>query len=52
MVNALLFSASKFNPLKEPKILAECTLTVLGLEKAVGKTDNETAMNVFNKLSA
>ena len=52
IVNSLLFSASKFNPFEEPHLLAECTLTVLGLESAIGKTDNDTARKVFDKLSA
>ncbi len=52
IVNSLLFSASKFNPFAEPQLLAECTLTVLGLEKSIGKTDNDTARKVFEKLSA
>lgn len=50
MVHSLLFSSSKFNPLKESKILAECTLAVLGLDDVIGKSDSETAMKVFNKL--
>ncbi|MBR3307889.1 MAG: hypothetical protein IKI75_11650 [Lachnospiraceae bacterium] len=50
MVNALLFSASKFNPLKQPRLLAITALKVLGVEDAIGKTDAETAMRVFTKL--
>ncbi len=52
MVHSLLFSASKFNPLTQPRILAECTLTILGLDDCIGKTDNETAVKVFNRLKA
>lgn len=52
MVHSMLFSASKFNPLKESRILAECTLTILGLEDCIGKSDNETAIKVFNTLKA
>ena len=52
IVNSLLFSSSKFNPLEETRLLAECTLTVLGLESSIGKTDNDTARKVFDKLSA
>ena len=50
MVHAILFSASDYNPFEEPRILAKCTLAVLGLEDAIGKTDNETAVSVFKKL--
>ncbi|MBR4528929.1 MAG: hypothetical protein IKO80_01495, partial [Lachnospiraceae bacterium] len=50
IVHSLLFSASKFNPLKQPRLLAECTLTILGLKDAIGKTDSETAEQIFNKL--
>ena len=50
MVNALLFSASDYNPLEEPQILAKCTLMVLGLEDCIGKTDSDTAMKVFKTL--
>ena len=52
MVHSMLFSASKFNPLKESRILAECTLTILGLEDCIGKSDNDTAIKVYNKLKA
>ena len=50
MVHAILFSASDYNPFEEPRILAKCTLAVLGLDSAIGKTDNETAVSVFKKL--
>ena len=50
MVHAILFSASDYNPFETPRILAKCTLAVLGLEDAIGKTDNETAVSVFKKL--
>ena len=52
IVNSLLFSSSKYNPFEETRLLAECTLTVLGLESAIGKTDNDTAKRVFEKLCA
>ena len=52
MVHSLLFSSSKFNPLEQPRLLAECTLTIMGLSDCVGKTDNETALTIFKKLSA
>ncbi len=50
MVYSLLFSSSKFNPLKASRILAECTLTVLGFEELIGKTDSDTALKIFNGL--
>ena len=50
MVNSLLFSASDNNPLKQPKILAEVALAVLGLEDLIGKTDAESAQKIFEKL--
>ncbi|MBR5421423.1 MAG: hypothetical protein IK115_09775 [Lachnospiraceae bacterium] len=50
MVNSLLFSASKYNPLKEPRLLAICALSILGFEDAIGKTDAETAQSIFMKL--
>ena len=50
MVHSLMFSISKFNPLKASQILAECTMAVLGLDKEIGKTDSETAMKIFNEL--
>ena len=48
--NSMIFSASKFNPIEESRILAECTLTVLGFEKEIGKADSETASKIFLKL--
>ncbi len=50
MVHSLLFSASKFNPLEEARILAECILTILGHKDDVGKTDTDTAVKVFHRL--
>ena len=50
MVDSLLFAASDYNPLEEPQILAKCTLTVLGLDSCIGKTDSDTAMKVFRAL--
>ncbi|MCR5251280.1 MAG: hypothetical protein K6E50_11800 [Lachnospiraceae bacterium] len=50
MVNSLLFSASKYNPLQKPRLLATCALTILGLESEIGKTDAETAEKIFAKL--
>ena len=50
MVHALLFSASDYNTLKEPQLLAKVTMTVLGFEDSIGKTDSETAMGIYNKL--
>ena len=50
MVDSLLFAASNYNPLEEPQVLAKCTLTVLGLDDCIGKTDSDTAMKVFKAL--
>ena len=50
MVYSLLFSSSKYNPMKASRILAECTLTVLGFEDEIGKTDSDTAIKIFNGL--
>ena len=50
MVHSLLFSASKFNPLEEPKIIAKTALKILGLEDLINKTDSESAMKIFRKL--
>ena len=50
MVHALLFSASDYNTLKEPRLLAKVTMTVLGFEDSIGKTDSETAMGIYKKL--
>ena len=46
----MLFSASDYNVLEEPKIMARVTMTVLGLEDSIGKTDSETAMKIYTKL--
>ncbi len=50
MVNSLLFSASDYNPLMQPKILAKIAMAVLGLEDMIGKTDAASAQKIFMKL--
>ena len=50
MVHSLLFSASKFNPLEQPKLIAKTALKILGLEDLIDKTDSESAMKIFRKL--
>ncbi len=50
MVHSMLFSASDYNVLEEPKIMARVTMTVLGLEDSIGKTDSDTAMKIYTKL--
>ncbi len=46
----MLFSASNYNVLEEPKIIAKVTMTVLGLGDSIGKTDADTAMQIYSKL--
>ncbi len=50
MVYSLMFSSSKFNPMKASRILAECTMTVLGFEELIGKTDQESALKIYEGL--
>lgn len=50
MVYSLMFSSSVYNPMKASRILAECTMTVLGFEDLIGKTDSDTALKIFNGL--
>ena len=50
MVHSMLFSASDYNTLEEPKMMAKVTMTVLGLEDSIGKTDSDTAMKIYAKL--
>ncbi|MBP5746449.1 MAG: hypothetical protein J6W58_09150 [Lachnospiraceae bacterium] len=50
MVHSLLFSASKFNPLEQPRLIAKTALKILGLEDLINKTDSESAMKIFKKL--
>ena len=50
MIHSLIFSASKYNPLKQTRIVAECALTVLGLEEYIGKTDAAAANEIFKRL--
>lgn len=50
MIHSLIFSASKYNPLKQTRIVAECALTVLGLEEYIGKTDAASANEIFKRL--
>ena len=50
MIHSLIFSSSKYNPLKQSRMIAECALTVLGLEDCIGKTDADTANEVFRRL--
>ncbi|MBR6256744.1 MAG: hypothetical protein IKR23_05125, partial [Lachnospiraceae bacterium] len=50
MVHAMLFSASDYNTLESNKMLAKVTMTVLGLEDSIGKTDSDTAMKIYAKL--
>jgi hypothetical protein len=52
MVHSLLFSASKFNPLKQPRLIATTALKILGMEDAINKTDSDTALKLFRKLQA
>ncbi|MBO6214451.1 MAG: hypothetical protein J6N76_02810, partial [Lachnospiraceae bacterium] len=53
MVHAMMFSASRFNPLAQPRIMAMCTLAILGIsEEDIGKTDNDTALKIYNRLKA
>ena len=50
MVHSMLFTASDYNILEEPKMMAKVTMTILGLEDLIGKTDSQTAMKVYAKL--
>ncbi|MEG1972556.1 MAG: hypothetical protein RR315_05290, partial [Oscillospiraceae bacterium] len=50
LVRSLLFCASKFNPQKETRVQAIATLTALGLEGVIGKSDNASAQQVFDIL--
>lgn len=53
MVHSLIFSASKFNPLEESRILAQCTLSILGIpDNEIGQTDSDAALRIYNKLKA
>lgn len=51
MVHSLVFSASDFNPLEETKRVSRCVMAVLGLKDLIGKTDKETAMKVYGRLT-
>ncbi|MCR4796931.1 MAG: hypothetical protein K5853_00595 [Lachnospiraceae bacterium] len=52
MVHALMFSAGDYNPLEETKNVSRCVLAVLGLEDLIGKTDSESAMQIYGKLTS
>ncbi|MCR5097312.1 MAG: hypothetical protein K6B14_00020 [Lachnospiraceae bacterium] len=51
MVHALMFSATNYNPLKETRNVSKVVLGVLGLQDVIGKTDAESAMRVYERLT-
>ncbi len=52
MANSIAFCASKYNPVKETRIMAATVLLILGLKGSIGKTDAATINNIFLKMKA
>lgn len=52
MANSIAFCASKFNPVKETRVMASTVLLVLGLKSSIGKTDAATINSIFLKMKA
>ncbi|MCR5011242.1 MAG: hypothetical protein K6A72_02765 [Lachnospiraceae bacterium] len=52
MANSIAFCASKFNPVKETRVMAATVMLVLGLKSSIGKTDANTINSIFLKMKA
>ncbi len=52
MASSIAYCASRFNPIKQTKIMAVTVMVVLGMKDAVGKTDSATIAGIFDKMKA
>ncbi len=52
MASSIAYCASKYNPIKQTKIMAVTVMVVLGMKDAIGKTDAATIAGIFDKMKA
>ena len=52
MASSIAYCASKYNPIKQTKIMAVTVMVVLGMKDAIGKTDAATVAGIFDKMKA
>lgn len=52
MATSIAYCASKFNPVRETKVMATTVMLVLGLKDQIGKTDASAITGIFDKMKA
>ncbi len=52
MASSIAYCASKYNPVKQTKIMAVTVMVVLGMKDSVGKTDAATVAGIYDSMKA